>query len=100
MHIQTINPATEEILSSYPLLTTVQVNEHIDAAYETYLAWRRTDFSVRQQAMFAIASLLRQRKKEYASLMAYEMGKPVTAGRAEIEKCAWVCEHYAEHAES
>lgn len=100
MNIQTVNPATEEILSSYTLLKTEQVNEYINNAHKTYHEWRRTDFSARRQAMQAAAKLLRHRQKEYANLMACEMGKPVTAGCAEIEKCAWVCEHYAEHAES
>jgi succinate-semialdehyde dehydrogenase/glutarate-semialdehyde dehydrogenase len=46
------------------------------------------------------AGLLRGRKAEYARIMALEMGKPVVQGEAEVDKCAWVCEYYAEQAEA
>jgi len=100
MLIQTINPATEELLQSYKLLTNEQANTAINAAHTSYLAWRQTAFSQRSQCMLAIAALLREKQDDYALLMAREMGKPITAGKAEIEKCAWVCEHFAENAEA
>ena len=50
--------------------------------------------------MLRLANLLREKQDVYAKLMSCEMGKPITSGKAEIEKCAWVCEHYAEHAET
>ena len=100
MRIETINPATEEVLIQYPLLKMNQVNDLIDAAHASFLDWRRTTFSVRQRHMLALAKLLREKQEDFAILMATEMGKPITAGKAEIEKCAWVCEHYAAHAES
>ena len=99
MQIHTINPATEEQLASYPLLKIGQVYDLIEAADVSYQTWRRTDFSMRRQLMRSLAILLRQKQGDYAKLMACEMGKPITAGRAEIEKCAWVCEHYADNAE-
>jgi succinate-semialdehyde dehydrogenase/glutarate-semialdehyde dehydrogenase len=46
------------------------------------------------------AHILRERAIEYAVLMAQEMGKPVKDGRAEVEKCAWACDYYAENAET
>lgn len=100
MQIQTINPTTEEILTSYPLFTMNQVDSLIDAAHACFQIWRRTDFSLRRQHMLTLAKLLRARQDELAKLIACEMGKPITAGKAEIEKCAWVCEHYAQNAES
>ena len=100
MQIQTMNPATEKTLKSYDQLNANDVNRLIGEAHANYLAWRETSFSMRGKLMLTIAKLLRQKQDEYAVLMAEEMGKPVTAGKIEIEKCAWVCEHYAEHAES
>src|SRR5262249_45378263 len=47
-----------------------------------------------------VAGLLRGSRREYARIMALEMGKPITQGESEVDKCAWVCEHYAEHAEA
>ena len=52
----------------------------------------------RGKILHRVAAKLRERQQEYARLMAEEMGKPVRQGRAEIEKCAWVCEYYADHA--
>ncbi|AHE67074.1 NAD-dependent succinate-semialdehyde dehydrogenase [Legionella oakridgensis] len=99
MQIKTINPATEEILQSYPLFKEEQVHAFIDAAHLCYQAWRKTSFSQRRQRMLKMAELLRKKQEEYAALMAKEMGKPLTAGKSEIEKCAWVCEHFAKQAE-
>ncbi len=100
MKIQTINPATEKVIQSYNCLTEKVVNEHIEEGHRTFLQWRRTAFNDRKQMMLNLAKLLKEKKAELAVLMATEMGKPVTAGQAEIEKCAWVCEHYAEKAEN
>ena len=99
MSILTINPVTEEILNSYPLLNEAQVDTIIDAGHACFMDWKKTSFSERRQLMLMMARHLRQKSGELALLMAQEMGKPVVAGMAEIEKCAWVCEYYAEHAE-
>ncbi|RUQ82083.1 NAD-dependent succinate-semialdehyde dehydrogenase [Legionella septentrionalis] len=100
MQITTMNPATEKPLQSYPLFTADQVNAYIDAAHLCYLSWRKTDFAQRKQRMLTLAELLRKKQDSYAELMAKEMGKPISAGKAEMQKCAWVCEHFAEQAES
>ncbi|CEK10598.1 NAD-dependent succinate-semialdehyde dehydrogenase [Legionella hackeliae] len=99
MIIQTVNPTTEEVLHEYPILNEKQIATYIDAGHLSFKAWKNTPFSQRNQRMLNLAKLLREQKDELALLMANEMGKPITAGRAEIEKCAWVCEHYAENAE-
>ena len=57
-------------------------------------------FSERAELMKKAAGVLRDKAGEFARLMALEMGKPVRDGRPEIEKCAWVCDHYAEQAEA
>ncbi|OCH98479.1 succinate-semialdehyde dehydrogenase [Legionella jamestowniensis] len=99
MIIQTVNPATEEVLNEYHLLTEEQIEACIDAAQVSFKVWKKTPFSQRKQLMLNLAKLLRDKKEELALLIAKEMGKPITSGKAEIEKCAWVCEHYAENAE-
>ncbi len=100
MQIQTTNPATEQILQQYSLFKKEQAIELINAAHICYQSFRKTTLDTRRRHMFMLAKLLRQKQDEYAKLMACEMGKPITAGKAEIEKCAWVCEHYAEHAKA
>lgn len=96
--IQTINPATEKPFQCYTLLNKQQVNAKIMDAHQCYLDWRQTTLSDRCHLVRQVALKLRQNQAQYARLMANEMGKPVTQGGAEIEKCAWLCEHYAEYA--
>ena len=100
MNIKTFNPATEQLLHVYPQLTDDEASCLVDAAHMRYLSWRKTAFSERSRLMIALAALLRTNQEACAVLMAQEMGKPIQAGMAEIEKCACVCEYYAAHAES
>jgi len=100
MGIEVVNPTTGEHVRSYEEMSPDEVREVVAAAHEAHLTWRRAPFSERAELMSAVATLLRDRSDEYARLMAIEMGKPVRDGRAEAEKCAWVCDYYAENAES
>ncbi|NOX17869.1 MAG: NAD-dependent succinate-semialdehyde dehydrogenase, partial [Chlorobi bacterium] len=65
----------------------------------TFLEWRRTTFAERSKLMFNAAKVLRDNVKKYGEIMTLEMGKPIKQSYAEVEKCAWVCEYYAENAE-
>lgn len=100
MKFQTINPATEEVLDCYDYLNEPLIDKKIEAGHEAYLSWKKTSFSTRQGLMLHLAHILEEKRDELALLMSQEMGKPITAGKAEIDKCTWVCEHYAEHAET
>lgn len=100
MKIQTINPATEELLNDYDCLSDSLICKKIEAGHDAYLSWKKTSFSKRQGLMLQLAHILEERREELALLMSQEMGKPITAGKSEIDKCTWVCEHYAEHAET
>lgn len=93
-----INPATGELLRTYPEATMEDVDQALTAAVEAQRRWRRTSFSRRAEVLERAAGGLRQRREELARLAALEMGKPIREGRAEVDKCAWVCEHYARHA--
>ena len=98
--IQSINPANESILEEFPNWSIEEINPVIDAADDAYNNWRHLSFSERAIFFIRMAKLLRERKDQYAMLMANEMGKPVSQGLMEIEKCAWVCEHYAQETEN
>lgn len=98
MYLETINPATEEVIKQYPTLNEAEVNEKIARTSRAFQVWKKTSFQKRSELMLQLAHLLRHKKQDLALLIAQEMGKPVTAGIAEIEKCALVCEHYAEMA--
>ncbi|HUP19372.1 MAG TPA: aldehyde dehydrogenase family protein, partial [Gemmatimonadota bacterium] len=70
----------------------------LEAAERSFRDWRDVPVAERVAPLRAAARILRERAGEWGALMAAEMGKPVKDGRAEAEKCAWVCEYYAEHA--
>ena len=100
MSMQVINPATGERVREYEETTPDAVEGIIESTHETFLEWRRTDFARRALLMRRAAEILRERTDPYAALMTEEMGKTLAEGRAETQKCAWVCDYYAENAES
>jgi succinate-semialdehyde dehydrogenase/glutarate-semialdehyde dehydrogenase len=100
MAITSINPATGKPIRTYEEMTPDAAAAAVVQAHSAWQSWRTTRFSERAPLMKKAASLLRQRKRELAALMADEMGKPIAQGVGEVEKCAWVCEYYADFAES
>ncbi len=99
MAIETVDPSTGETIERYEEMSPARVREIVGLAHRSFGAWSRTGLAQRADLMRAAASVLRRRVDVFARLMAREMGKPLEQGRSEIEKCAWVCEYYADHAE-
>jgi succinate-semialdehyde dehydrogenase/glutarate-semialdehyde dehydrogenase len=99
MAIESLNPSTGERVATFPEMSAAEVDTILTAAVRAQREWARTPFAQRAAPMRKVAALLRERAQEYARLMAIEMGKPLKDGAAEVTKCAWVCEHYAENAE-
>ncbi len=99
MSINSINPVNGQIIRSYQPHTSKEIGEIIDSTHQAWEKWKETSYSFRSKLLLATAKILRNKKEELAILMALEMGKPLQGGRAEIEKCADVCEYYAENAE-
>ena len=97
--IKSINPANESIIEEYPDWGMEEIYPLIDASDLAFERWRHLSYDDRSVFFNQMAVLLRERKEEYAGLMANEMGKPISQGAIEIEKCAWVCEHYAQQTE-
>jgi len=100
MSIQSINPATGEVLETFQETSTSEIDGILEAAETTFREWRKRPFVERTKRMRQAAALLRAGKEKYARTMALEMGKPIVQGEAEAEKCAWACDYYAEHAEA
>lgn len=97
--IRSINPANEELIKEYKETTDDEINLTISDAHNEFLKWRNTEFSNRSEKMKKAAEFMRANKKEFAEIMTYEMGKPIAQSFSEVEKCAWVCDYYAENAE-
>ncbi|MEO1712881.1 MAG: NAD-dependent succinate-semialdehyde dehydrogenase [Bacteroidota bacterium] len=100
MSIQSLNPTTGKVIKTYDVLSAPALATSIAEAQTCFTKWRKTTFTHRAILMRKAAQLLRERKEQYGRLATLEMGKPLSQSDAEIEKCAWVCEYYAEHAES
>ena len=96
MEFQHVNPATGETGPGYPNLDEGALEAVLTEAQAASRAWRATTYAERAAILRRTAVLLRERKAPYARLMAVEMGKPLAEGEGEIEKCALVCEYYAE----
>ncbi|KAI94134.1 succinate-semialdehyde dehydrogenase [Rhodomicrobium udaipurense JA643] len=97
--MKTENPATGKPGRTYDGHTREQALAIAGKAREAFPDWRRTSFTERGIIIGTAARILRERKDEFARLMADEMGKPVTEGLAEIEKCAFNCDYFVENAE-
>jgi len=97
--IESINPATEEVLRTFSPATDAEVEAALAAAHGAFSAWRRVPFAERAQRMHAAAAYLRAHQGRLAALATAEMGKPIVEAEAEVEKCAWACAHFADHAE-
>ncbi|RAV28648.1 NAD-dependent succinate-semialdehyde dehydrogenase [Sinomicrobium soli] len=97
--LQSINPYSSQKVYEVREYDEQQINEAIDRADERYRSWKKVSFPERKKLMLEAARELRKNKEEYATAITEEMGKPITQSLAEVEKCAWVCEYYAAHAE-
>lgn len=99
MSFEAINPATGKLVQRYDEMSASEQNLAIKAAHEAYLRWKQEKFAARATLMKETARLLRARARDLGRLAAEEMGKPITEGIAEANKCALACEYYAENAE-
>jgi len=99
MTIASINPATGELLETFPETSGAELDRILTGAVAAFSDWSRRPVATRTGPLREAARLLRERKGRYARTMALEMGKPLAQGEAEAEKCAWACDYYAEHAE-
>lgn len=99
MAYRTIDPSTGEELQRFPSTTLAEARLAAARAATVAPEWWAAGFETRAERLRALAAALRARVEPLARRMAVEMGKPIREGRAEVEKCAWVCEYYATHAE-
>jgi succinate-semialdehyde dehydrogenase / glutarate-semialdehyde dehydrogenase len=99
MNLQSINPATGDVLETFPETTAKELDAILARADAASRAWRRRPIAERAERLRAAARILRERKAAAARTMALEMGKPLAQGVGEAEKCAWACDYFAEQAE-
>jgi succinate-semialdehyde dehydrogenase/glutarate-semialdehyde dehydrogenase len=100
MSLKSINPYNGKTIKSYKEHSAKEINSKIEQTHKAWTLWKEISFNDRSVLMKKLAEVLRSKKEELAKLMTLEMGKPYKSGMGEAEKCAWVCEYYAENAQS
>jgi len=98
--LKSINPATNAELARFDELTDAELDASLERAALAFERHRRTTFADRARRMHRASEILDAEKNELGRIMTLEMGKPLRAAADEAAKCAWVCRHYAEHAEA
>ena len=99
MAIATINPATGEVVKTFPELTDPEIEQKLQKAVKAFAKHRRTTFAERAAGMRKAADILENEKETFGRMMTLEMGKTLRSAIAEAAKCATACRYYAEHAE-
>ncbi|WP_455383825.1 NAD-dependent succinate-semialdehyde dehydrogenase [Acidihalobacter prosperus] len=100
MRLESINAATGETLGTFDFWGDDRLEAALQSAEEASRQWRACTVGERAEYVGTLANHLRERAEELARLASLEMGKPIREARAEVEKSAWACEYYAEHAEA
>jgi acyl-CoA reductase-like NAD-dependent aldehyde dehydrogenase len=94
--LMTVNPATEEILNEYDIMTKEKINESVRRAKEAFSDWKK-DIHHRADSLYAFAREFRKNRENLARTSTQEMGKAIKESRSEIDKCAWTIEYYADN---
>ncbi len=97
--LTSINPTSGQTIKSYSEMSSEEISQIISLANDAFKNWKETSFIYRAKLMHNVSNVLRNNSEEYSILMTTEMGKPIVQSRAEVEKCAWVCDYYADNAE-
>ena len=95
-----VDPATDEIVRTYRAMSRQKAHRIVEAVHGAFTGWRHTGFRERARLLHAAAGVFRHRKDELAALVTEEMGKTLQEAGEEVEKCAFACDYYAEHAEA
>ncbi|HYV93103.1 MAG TPA: NAD-dependent succinate-semialdehyde dehydrogenase [Chitinophagales bacterium] len=97
---KSINPFDQSVVGEHKLMNESELKAALQNAETVFASWKKTSFEHRSDLLNSLASILRERKDEFATTMALEMGKILKEGKTEIEKCAATCVYYAEHGEA
>lgn len=98
--MKSINPTTGETIRTFKEHSDQGATVIINGVDKAWQSWKQTSFGQRAELMANLATLLRSQRDELAKMITLEMGKVLRESKAEVEKCAWVCEYYAQNAES
>ncbi len=95
--LKSINPATEELFAEFKEMKSPLTEEIIAKSSESQKNWSNIDIKQRSKIISKIGDLVEASKESFAKTITSEMGKPIMESIAEIEKCAWLCDYYAQN---
>jgi succinate-semialdehyde dehydrogenase/glutarate-semialdehyde dehydrogenase len=95
---ESINPHTLEAIANRPAWKADQLSAAICSSDRAFQHWRKRDLPARSAKVAQLAEVLEMNRARLAKMATLEMGKPIAEAEAEVEKCAWLCRHYAQHA--
>ncbi|MDO8262837.1 MAG: NAD-dependent succinate-semialdehyde dehydrogenase [Gallionella sp.] len=95
-----LNPATNQVIQIHPGWDNRRLEQALEKAHSAQHTWAQTPFEIRAKVLRQVAIQLRAQRDRYATLITQEMGKLLREAHAEVEKCAGVCDYYAQHAEN
>ncbi|HEY6327124.1 MAG TPA: NAD-dependent succinate-semialdehyde dehydrogenase [Candidatus Cybelea sp.] len=95
--IVTIDPTTGDVIERIPPMDAAQIDARLDAVARAARSWGAQPFENRAALLRAVARRLRDENESLAATAVREMGKPIVQSRAEVEKCAWALDYFAEH---
>ncbi len=98
MEFKSINPYNNEVIARYTTESPDEVGQKLAAAQNAFETWRNVALEDRCALMVKAGKILRDEMEEFARMITLEMGKSIAESRAEVNKCAWVCDYYAENA--
>jgi succinate-semialdehyde dehydrogenase/glutarate-semialdehyde dehydrogenase len=98
MKIKSINPYTEEVNWTYDSFSIGECRTKINNSRDAFLEWSSLSAENRAEYFTNVGEVLRQNTGIYAEIITKEMGKPIRESRAEVQKCIWICDYYAENA--
>lgn len=98
MKFDSINPYNGKVVGTYKETTKAELTKILENSEKAYDGWHKVSLSERTKLISKAGKVLRDNVERYAKMMSLEMGKPIVEARAEVNKCAWVCDYYAENA--
>jgi len=94
--LKTVNPATEQVINRYEMITEAQINDKVKKARIAFDEWKK-NWDKRIDLLHDFAQQLRKSKEELAKTATSEMGKAIKEARSEVEKCAWAMEYFSDN---
>jgi succinate-semialdehyde dehydrogenase/glutarate-semialdehyde dehydrogenase len=98
MKLESINPYTEEVNWTYDSFSFEECEAYIEKSRTAFSTWSSLPIDERTKYLARLAEVLRANTDIYAEIITKEMGKPIKQSRAEVQKCAFICDYYIKNA--